>query len=61
MREAGLLEAETEVWIDPFAPARAPEAVIGTLYDGLYESEGGGCYGRKATLVDKFHDAMREP
>ena len=34
-REAGLPEAETEVWIGLFAPARTPEAVIGTLYDGL--------------------------
>jgi tripartite-type tricarboxylate transporter receptor subunit TctC len=35
VREAGLPEAETEVWIGLFAPARTPEAVIGTLYDGL--------------------------
>jgi tripartite-type tricarboxylate transporter receptor subunit TctC len=35
VREAGLPEAETEVWIGLFAPAHTPEAVIGTLYDGL--------------------------
>jgi tripartite-type tricarboxylate transporter receptor subunit TctC len=35
VREAGLPEAETEVWIGLFAPARTPDAVIGTLYDGL--------------------------
>jgi tripartite-type tricarboxylate transporter receptor subunit TctC len=35
VREAGLPGAETEVWIGLFAPARTPEAVIGTLYDGL--------------------------
>ena len=35
VREASLPEAETEVWIGLFAPARTPEAVIGTLYDGL--------------------------
>jgi tripartite-type tricarboxylate transporter receptor subunit TctC len=34
-REAGLPEAETEVWTGLFAPARTPESVIGTLYDGL--------------------------
>jgi tripartite-type tricarboxylate transporter receptor subunit TctC len=35
VRETGLREAETEAWIGLFAPARTPEAVIGTLYDGL--------------------------
>ena len=35
VREAGLPEAETEVWIGLFAPARTPDTVIGTLYDGL--------------------------
>ena len=35
VREAGLPETETEVWIGLFAPARTPDAVIGTLYDGL--------------------------
>jgi tripartite-type tricarboxylate transporter receptor subunit TctC len=35
VREAGLPEAETEVWIGLFAPARTPEAVIGTLYECL--------------------------
>jgi tripartite-type tricarboxylate transporter receptor subunit TctC len=35
VREAGLPEAETEVWIGLFAPARTSDAVIGTLYDGL--------------------------
>jgi tripartite-type tricarboxylate transporter receptor subunit TctC len=31
VREAGLPEAETEVWIGLFAPARTPDAVIATL------------------------------
>ena len=31
VREAGLLEAETEIWIGLFAQARTPESVIGTL------------------------------
>jgi hypothetical protein len=35
VREAGLPETETEVWIGLFAPARTPDIVIGTLYDGL--------------------------
>jgi len=35
VREAGLPETETEVWIGLFAPARTPYTVIGTLYDGL--------------------------
>jgi tripartite-type tricarboxylate transporter receptor subunit TctC len=35
VRESGLPEAETEVWIGLFAPARTPDIVIGTLYDGL--------------------------
>ena len=34
VREAGLPEAETEVWIGLFAPARTPDAVIGRIYDG---------------------------
>jgi tripartite-type tricarboxylate transporter receptor subunit TctC len=35
VREVGLPKAETQVWIGLFAPARTPDAVIGTLYDGL--------------------------
>ena len=35
VREAGLPAAEIEVWIGLFAPARTPDTVIGTLYDGL--------------------------
>jgi tripartite-type tricarboxylate transporter receptor subunit TctC len=31
VREAGLPEAETEIWIGLFAQARTPESVIGTL------------------------------